>query len=149
MRYDNANSRGNSTARPLHAGDAPCFYGVVGALLRGSRRCMSRAALSSALTCRQRGHQGAIHYSQPPLGRLCERITAGRPIICLATLNTTSYTFPTGCRQQLLQQPCQNNANSLIRRYRSGDALVSNCTVGPMLKREENTAATRKCALSC
>ena len=92
---------GNSTARPVQTGDAPSFYGVVGALLRGSHRCVS--ALTPAVSKR-----ASRRHSQPPLGRLCERITAGRPIICIATLNTLHfYTFPTDCRQQLLQQPCQ------------------------------------------
>ena len=99
---------GNSTARPVQPGDAPSFYGVVGALLRGSHRCVSLGALfRTHLPC-QRGHQGAIHnplWADSAKG--LSRITAGRPIICIATFTTTSFTFPTDCRQQLLQQPCQ------------------------------------------
>ena len=43
---------GNSTARPVQTGDAPSFYGVVGALLRGSHRCVSLGALFRTHTCR-------------------------------------------------------------------------------------------------
>ena len=118
---------GNSTARPVQTGDAPCFYGVVGPCFSGSRRCVSLGALFRTHTCRVK--EGASRrHSQPPLGRLCERIIAGRPVICIATLNARSFYISDGLQATTAATAMSNNANSLNRRY-SG-ALVSNCAIG-------------------
>jgi hypothetical protein len=128
-RYENAQTAcglrafglyGNYTARPVQTGDAPCFYSVMGALLRGSHQCVSLGALfRTHLLCTSCRVKEGIkrRHSQPPLGRLCERITADRPIICITTLNTTSLYISDGLQATTAATAMSNNANSLIRRY--------------------------------
>ena len=96
----------------------PCFVGLTG---------VCRSALSSALTPAV-SKRASRRHSQPPLGRLCERIIAGRPVICIATLNARSFYISDGLQATTAATAMSNNANSLNRRY-SG-ALVSNCAIG-------------------
>ena len=96
----------------------PCFVGLTG---------VCRSALSSALTPAV-SKRASRRHSQPPLGRLCERIIAGRPVICIATLNARSFYICDGLQATTAATAMSNNANSLNRRY-SG-ALVSNCAIG-------------------
>ena len=87
--------------------------------------CVARRSLPHSPAVSKRASR---RHSQPPLGRLCERIIAGRPVICIATLNARSFYICDGLQATTAATAMSNNANSLNRRY-SG-ALVSNCAIG-------------------
>ena len=118
---------GNSTARPVQTGDAPSFYGVVGALLRGSHRCVSLGALFRTHTCRVK--EGIKAPFTTPSGQtLREDYSRQTGHLRIATLNARSFYISDGLQATTAATAMSNNANSLNRRY-SG-ALVSNCAIG-------------------
>jgi hypothetical protein len=108
-----------------------CLSGVC----RGGRRSLPHSPAVS------KSKRAPRRQSQPFLGRLCERIS-GRPIICIATLNTTSLYISDG-----LQATAAATAMSIMPIRSFGDIYssgfrFSDCTVSPIsshLKQEGNT----------